>query len=139
MIDVIEESLDVHVQHPVSAPASLPGYSQGIVRRFVRAVAIGVIVELWLQNRLQPVFDHHLRDAIRDRRYPQRSRSTRRLGYLNTLNCWRHIAARGHSVPDLVQVPHEVLVKFLNRLAIDSGTAFVGFYLLVRAPDSLSG
>ncbi|WP_445497993.1 hypothetical protein [Photorhabdus sp. SF281] len=31
MIDVIEEPLDVHVQHPVSAPASLPGYSQGIV------------------------------------------------------------------------------------------------------------
>jgi hypothetical protein len=65
IVDVIEESLDIHVQYPVSSPATLQGYSQGIVRRFMRAVAIGVNVELWLQNRLQHVFDHHLRDAMR--------------------------------------------------------------------------
>ncbi len=67
------------------------------------------------QSVRQHVFDHHLRDAIRYRRYPQWSRSPRRLWYLNTPNRWRHITARDHSVPEFVQVPR----RFFSNSSID--------------------
>ncbi|OTA14260.1 hypothetical protein Xvie_03872 [Xenorhabdus vietnamensis] len=89
--------LDIHVQHPVNAPASLPSYSQGIMRRFMWAGAIGVNVELWLQNWFQHVFDHHLRDAIHDRGWFCRIKA--KLAKISAFIVWSHHVFNSKNLP----------------------------------------
>src|SRR5262245_17450010 len=82
-IDAIEEALDVEIEHPVIAPAALASLVHSLDRRFAGPVAIGVDVEHWLQDRLQIAPNDLLSDAISNRRNPQRSRPTIRLGNID--------------------------------------------------------
>jgi len=46
VIDCVEETFDVEVQHPIVLPAALARRSNGIQRRFALTVTIGIRVEL---------------------------------------------------------------------------------------------
>ncbi len=48
MIDRLEKALDVEVQHPIVAPASLPGHAKGVFRRFSWPVSVRVRMEVRL-------------------------------------------------------------------------------------------
>src|SRR5450631_2228162 len=104
MIESLEESLDVEIEYPIVAPASLPRNGKGIFRRFLRPVSIRVLVELRIDDRLEKARDHHLRDPIRDRGNPQRARSAVAFWNLYATYRWREIAARCKTVPELVEV-----------------------------------
>ena len=77
MINVVEQSADVVLQHPVPCPAALARDGKGIVCRSPGAVPIGVV----MKNRLQYWFQHQdhngLRNSIADRRYAKYPLSSR--------------------------------------------------------------
>lgn len=66
---MIEESSNVDVDHPVIAEASLPRHTDGLKRRPLRSVAIGVRIKVRLNQRLQLHLDHRLSNTICDRWY----------------------------------------------------------------------
>ena len=67
--DGVEELLDVEIDHPVVLPTPLPAYPDRVVRRLLRAIAIGIRVEPRLHQRLQEHGCRRLRDPICDRRH----------------------------------------------------------------------
>ena len=111
MIDRIEETFDIEVEHPAIAPASLPRYAEGIFRRFSRPVSVRVRMELRLKNRLQETRYHHLRDPVRNRGNTQRSRPAVVFGDIDTTYRRRKVAARRQAIPKLVEILRKVLFK----------------------------
>ena len=73
-IDAVEEALDVEIENPIVAPAALACLAHGINRRFAGPVAVGVVVEHRLQDRLQIATGNLLGDAVGNRWNAQRSR-----------------------------------------------------------------
>ncbi len=69
MIDVVEETFDVQVQHPGIPPAALARSSDRLVRRPARPVAIGVRVEQRINLRFQTLLDYHLGHSVGHRRH----------------------------------------------------------------------
>ena len=104
MIDRLEESLDVEIEHPVTSPASLPSDVQSFFRRFPWPISIGIRMKMRLQNRLQKARDYHLRDPICNRWYAQRSHSAVTFGNLDATYWRRVVAARCQSIPELVKI-----------------------------------
>jgi hypothetical protein len=93
VIDAVEETLDVDVEHPVRAPAPLASCPDRVDRRSTGTITVGVGMEHGFQQRLQASSDHLLRDAVGDGRDPQRSRPAARLRYVHPANRRRHVAA----------------------------------------------
>src|SRR5450759_1138009 len=134
-IDIIEEALDVEIEHPVIVPASPPGHAQSIMCRFLRPISIGVLVELRLQDRLQKSLDDHLGDSVGNRLNSQRpSLSSITFWYVNAAHGWGKVAAGAHPIPDLIKIITQILFKVFDRLSIDPCRPFVGLHLLVRFP-----
>src|SRR5215475_8297744 len=95
----------------VVTPATLPRHANCIERRFAGSIPVRVVVEVWFHERLQGSFDHHLGDAIGDRGYPQRPRSTIVLRYVHPSHRRRKVAARRQPIPQLVEVVREISLK----------------------------
>src|SRR5258708_9600705 len=89
---------------PVVTPASLARHANGLQRRLSVPISIGVRMEMSFQLRLEIPFDDSLRDAIRDSRYSQQPLPAITLVDLHSLHRRRKIAARGHAIPELVQI-----------------------------------
>src|SRR5664279_1594636 len=104
MIDRLEVSSDVEVKNPVVAPASLPSHAQGLLRRFLRPISVGIRMEMRLQNRLQKTRHNHLRNPIRYRGDTQRSRSAVAFGNVDATYRRGKVAARCHAIPELVEI-----------------------------------
>jgi hypothetical protein len=66
---MLSKYFDVDVEHPVISPAPLTGLANGIDRRSVGPVAIGVGVEHRLQPWLQVAPGNLLGDAVGNRRH----------------------------------------------------------------------
>src|SRR5512144_168305 len=79
---LLEEGLDIEIEHPVVPPAPLPRNAESIERRFAGPVSVGVVVEMWFHKRFQKPFDHHLGDAVGDRGNAQRPGPTIVLRYV---------------------------------------------------------
>jgi site-specific DNA recombinase len=93
VIDVVEEALDVDVEHPVGTPASLAGRPDGVDRRPAGTITVGVGVERRFQQRLQVSTDHLLRDTIGDRRDTQRPHPAACFRYVHPAYRRGHVAA----------------------------------------------
>jgi hypothetical protein len=85
---------------------------------------------------LQPVGHHRLRDSVRD------GRDAEHPGSLSVRFRYRHrghrgweVAARGHPVPDLVQVAPQILLELPQRHPVHSRRTVVRLDLLVCLPD----
>src|SRR5215469_5546322 len=102
--DVIEKTLDVQIQNPVIAPASLPCLPHCIQCRLPRSIPVGIRMEQRVHRRLQSRLHHHLRNPIRHSRYTQLSFPTVGFRYFHRPHRRWKVTARRHSIPDLVQV-----------------------------------
>jgi len=64
MVDVVEHSLDVELDHPVVVPAPPPYPGYRIERRAPGAIPIGIGMELGFEDRFQDTLDHSLRHPV---------------------------------------------------------------------------
>ena len=133
-VDAIEEVLDVKIEHPCVAPASLPRLADRIERRFTGPVPIRVRVETRLHQWLKIPFGDRLGDSVGDRGDTQWPRPTLTLRDLNPTHRWRMITARRQPVPELVEVVRKISLKVCNRLIVDACRSLVGSNPLVRFP-----
>jgi hypothetical protein len=135
--DAVEELPDVEIDHPVGFPATSSADLDRVQRGALRPIAIGVWVEDRLDLPLQYLSHHRLSDPVAHSRHPQNPGATAMsLGDLHRLHRGREVRARGHPVPDLVQVSLEILLELLDRHSVDARCPFVGLDLLVCLPDS---
>lgn len=67
--DVVEQSSDVEFQSSIVSPAALARNCDGVQRRFLRPIPIGVRQKDGFQKRFEDCFDDRLRHAIRHRRH----------------------------------------------------------------------
>ena len=104
MINIIEKSFDIYIQYPVILPAILPGFADCIQGRFPWSIAIRIRMEMFFQFRLQLLLNYLLSDSVRHCRYSQRSHPTVSLGYFHPQYRRGEITARGHPIPQFVQV-----------------------------------
>src|SRR5713101_2616020 len=108
------------------APASLPRPPDSIERRFVGSISVRIVVEVRLHERLQEALDHHLGNAIGDRRYPKRPCLAVPLRYVYPSHRRRMIAARRHSVPTLVGFPYFPLRNVIRLCSIQGVPPIAG-------------
>jgi len=93
-------------------------------------------MEMRLHEWLQNPFDHHLGDSVGDRWNPKRPRSSSlSLRDVNPSHRRRKVAARRHSIPDLVEVVRQISLEVRNRLAVHASRTLVGSDLFVGFPD----
>jgi hypothetical protein len=117
-------------------PTPLPGDANRVSCRLLGPVSVRVRMKLWFYLRLQIQLCHHLRNSITDRRHSQRPRTSAIsfLGDLHPSHRSRKVTARGHPIPDLVQVLLQILVKICDRFPVYSCRSLVRLYPLVRLP-----
>ena len=92
-------------------------------------------MEQRVQSRLQIPADNFLRDAVRHRWYTQRPRPARRLRNVHPPHRLREIASRRQSIPELVEIVHQINLKVCDRLPIYSSRSSVGLHFLEGLPD----
>jgi len=88
-----------------------------------------------LHLRLQVHPDHGLGNSVGHGGHPERPDSSCLLRYLHGTDRRREVAPRGETVPELVEVPFQVLFKLGDRLSVDTGGPVVGLDLLVGLED----
>ncbi len=74
-------------------------------------------------------------DTVRNRRNPQRPRPSGRFRYVHPAHGRRHIAARRHPIPELVEVVAEAILEVMDRLSIHTSRPLVGLYTFEGLPD----
>jgi len=87
----------------------------------------------WLKGHLRG----HLCDPVGHRRNTQRSSTTTFLGYFHSAYRRRMVAARGHPIPQLVQIVLQTLLKAFDRLSVDPSAPTVALDQLIRFPQKL--
>jgi hypothetical protein len=135
MIQIVKEPLDVHIQNPVGLPTPSPGHSHCLNRRLSRAVPIGILMEIRLQQRLQVPLDNHLGNPIRYRRDAQRPLAPTFLRNLHHPHRRRKITPRRHPIPELIEILLKILLKILYRLPVYSRSSLVRSYPLECLPN----
>ena len=88
---------------------------------------------------LQVQVRDRLSDPIRDRGHAEHSRPAHLLRYLDRPDRRRHVAPRGHPVPDLVEVVPKVRLKHLDRLLVNPFSSPVGLDSSPCLPDQPLG
>ena len=110
-------------------PAAFPAFPDRIQRRPAGPVPVGVSMELRFHGFLQPGRDHGLRDSVRDGGNAENPGSRAvRFRYFHRFHRGREVAARGHPVPDLIEIPLQIGLEVLDRLPVHPRRAFVGFH-----------
>src|SRR6516164_775656 len=72
-------------------------------------------------------FDHHLGDAISNRRDPQRAHPAIALRYVDPPHRWRKVAARRQTIPKFIEVVFKISLKIRNHLAVYASRPLVGY------------
>lgn len=132
VVQIVEETLDVHVNHPVRFEAALTRHSHRLQRRLARPVTVRIRVKQRIHFRFEIQLHNHLRNSIRNGRNPQGTTSTVLLRNLNPFYRRREIRPRRHPVPDLVQIVIQVLLKRRKRHPVNPGRALVPLHALIR-------
>src|SRR5437870_109030 len=135
VIEIVERSFDVKLEHPVVLPASLTGYPNRILRRARRPIAVRVRVKMRLEHLLQKLLHYCLCHPVRHRGHPENADSAALLRNAHLLH-WRwKVAPRGHAVPDRVELARKVLLEPLDTLLIDPRCTPVRSHALPCLPD----
>src|SRR5712691_10621773 len=124
----VEERPDVHVDYPVVPETPFPAYRDRVQSRASWPVPIGVVVEHFLQVRLQRQYRHRLRDPVDDIGNAENSRASF-LWYLHRADRAGEIRSRRHAVPQLVQAAPQVSPEPLDRHAVGPGRSPVFLHL----------
>jgi len=97
-------------------------------------------VEQRFHVRLQIQSHSGLGNSVRNGGHAERSHAlVPRFRYLHSTDRRREIAPRGHAIPELVEVPFQVLLELRDRLPVNTSGPFVGFDLLVCLPNNPLG
>jgi hypothetical protein len=88
-------------------------------------------MKVGFQYRFKDHLRGHLGDPVGHRGYPKRAHAPVLLGYLHPSYRIRMVAAGGHSVPELVQIVLQTLLKALHREPIYTGRVTVCLYTSV--------
>ena len=94
-------------------------------------------MEQRLHIRLQIRPHNCLGDSVGDSGHPERPHALALLRYLDRTNRRREVRPRGHPIPELVEVPFQVPLELLDRLAVDARRSLIGLDFLVGLPDNL--
>src|ERR1700722_412498 len=135
MVDAVEEAFDVDIHDPIITPATLTRCPDRVNRRTTGSIPIGVRMEHRFQQRLQVSANNLLADPVSDRGNPQRPRPAGRLRYVHPTHGRRHIAARRHSIPELIKVVAEAILEVLDRLSIYASRSLIGLHTFEGLPD----
>ena len=96
-------------------------------------------MEELLRHGPDPVRGHGLRDAVSDRRHPERPGAAPGLGDLHRPHRRRQVTPRRHPVPDLVEVVLQPLLEGRDGLPVHPRRSLVVPHLLPGAPDLIPG
>lgn len=136
----VEEGLDVKINDPVDLPAPFSAARQGLPRGSSGPVAVRVGVEQRFHPRLQVQRGHRLGDPVRNRGHAEHANPLPAgLRYLDRAHRGWEVASRGHSIPELVEVPAKVPLELLDRLPVDACGPFVGLDPLIGLPKDRFG
>ena len=80
---------------------------------------------------LQPGCHDGLRDPVRDSGNTQDPHAALRFWYFHRFHRGREITARGHPVPDLVEIAFQIFPEFPERHLIHTRCALIGFHLQI--------
>lgn len=138
-INGVEVALDIQVHGPIIAPAALPDLVQRLVSRFPGPVAVGVSMKHLVQLRLQQHLHHRLPDPISHRRNAKGPGAASLFRNAHPPHRWRHVRARGHAIPELVQIVLQIALKVRKAFSIHPGRALIGLDPMVGFPDQLLG
>src|SRR3954453_1125582 len=134
-VDLVEEALDVQIEHPIVIPTTASGHEQCIMRRFSWTISIGILVEHGFQDRLQVTLDDHLSDSVGDRWNTKRSGSSRiSLRDVYTSHGRREIASRAHPIPDPIEILTQIPIEVLKGLLVYPRRTPVRLHLPIRFP-----
>src|SRR6266581_6671759 len=137
VIQGVEEGLDVKINDPVVLPAALPRHTYRIERRLAGSIAVRGGVE----HRLHAGLEDHLRDRLRHsigyRRDAEWALAAVVLRYFDQTHGRWEVRARRHPIPDLVEIPLEVLLERRQRLPVYPCRSAVCLHPLIRVPDEL--
>src|SRR5215216_1188808 len=137
---LIEELLDIKIDHPVVLEAPLPAHRERIMSRSARPIAIGVRDKPMVRPFLQMHRYHRLRDPVRDRRHTQHSDPAAvRLGDLHRPDRRREVGPRAHPIPDLVEIAPQIGLELLKIHLVHSRRSLVGLDPPPRLPDHPPG
>jgi hypothetical protein len=120
MIDLIEGRLDVKLYQPVISPAPFSGDSNSLFCRPARSISIGIRMKDRVEHRLDDALDYGLCDSIRHSGNTQHSRADLCLRNLYLLHRQRKVRTRRHPIPQLVQIPRQVLFEHRDRFIVDA-------------------
>jgi hypothetical protein len=136
----VEELLHVEVNDPGISPAALPARRHRIEGRALRSIAIGVGVEDRLDLLLDPPRHDRLRHPVGDSWYSENpGASTMGLWYRHRSHRGREVTARGHPVPDPIEIVLQIGLELLERHLVDTRCTLVGLYSLKGLPHLLLG
>jgi hypothetical protein len=95
-------------------------------------------MEFRFHGFLQPGRDHGLRDSVRDGGHTENpGPRAMRFRYFHRFDRRREVAARGHPVPDLIQITSQIGLEVLDRLLVHPWSAFIGFDFQPGVPHLL--
>ena len=136
----VEEGADVKVQYPVLSPAAPARHGQRVVGGTPRTIAVAVRVE----DRLQRLFQQHRRRGLghpvgRVRHAERPDPRPMLLWYADRPHRPRQVAARGHPVPQLVEVVPLLAAELGDAHGVHARRPSVGPDLLPRLVDEALG
>ena len=140
MRHAVKEGSDVKIEHPILLPTASTGHSQRLMGTSPRAIAVTV----WMKDRLKPL--------LQPRRHRGLSYSVGRgwhpehpdpspmiLRYLHRPHRRRHVAARAHPTPQLVEQVALVAFKVGDALTVHARRSTIGPDLLPRLKHETFG
>jgi site-specific DNA recombinase len=131
---VVEETLDVKIDHPWVPPAPLLARLYRVQRRPPRAIAVRILMEDRFCSRSQYYRHRSLGDPVGDTRYPKRPYATSAFRYFHRPHRRRKVASRREPIPELIQVVLLILRELRQRLPVHTSRSLVGLDLLICVP-----
>ncbi len=110
--NVVEEPLDIEIDHPGVPPAPLLAHLHRVQRRLSWTITVGIGVEHWIHVRLQDHGHGCLCYPVGDSGHSEDPCATIWLRDGDGFHWLREIAPRRHPVPELEQVVPKILFKF---------------------------
>src|SRR5690242_209663 len=131
-----EKGADINIQHPVLFPAPLSAGGQRMMGAAPRPVAIAVTVKHLLQLGLQQHRRRGLRHPVGRVRHPEQTHTRPAVfRYLHAPHRPREVTARGHPVPQLVEVVPPLLLEQPDADRVHARRPTIGPDLLPRLVD----
>lgn len=96
-------------------------------------------MEDWINDGFKQLLDHRLRHPVRHRWHTQHAHPARLLRDGNAFHGRRKVASGTQTIPELVQVVAQILLKLPDRLLIDSRGPSIRFHTQIGFPDKRLG